>query len=104
MAISRDANINWVRDIYIEQEFEVLNDSVFLLTKDHLMTDFSIRQSEKSKGMYGKRTTYYQNFDFNQKKPLNLYRSEPNTFNEALMNRIHESCEGYRPELLPEEA
>src|SRR5690554_7169561 len=67
------------------------------------MTDFSIRQSEKSKGMYGKRTTYYQNFDFNKKKPLNFYRSEVNTFNEALMNRPDEFWEGYRFEPLSEE-
>jgi hypothetical protein len=33
MAVSKSANINWVKDIYIEQEFDVMNDSVFLLTK-----------------------------------------------------------------------
>lgn len=103
MAISKDANINWVRDIYIEQEYDVLNDSVFLLTKDHLMTDFSIRQNEKSKGMYGKRTTYYKSFDFNKKMPLNFYKSEVNTYNEALMNRPDEFWEGYRFEPLSEE-
>jgi hypothetical protein len=31
MEVSKSANINWVKEIYIEQEFEVLNDSVFLL-------------------------------------------------------------------------
>jgi hypothetical protein len=30
----KSANINWVKDIYIEQEFEVQNDSVFL-TRDY---------------------------------------------------------------------
>jgi hypothetical protein len=33
LTASRGANINWVKEIYIEQEFEVLNDSVFLLTE-----------------------------------------------------------------------
>ncbi len=33
MAASKGANINWVKDIYIEQEFDVLNDSVFLLKR-----------------------------------------------------------------------
>jgi len=103
MSISKDANINWVRDIYIEQEYEVLNDSVFLLTKDHIMTDFSIRQTEKSKGMYGKRTTFFNSFDFNKPKPLNFYRSEVNTYNEALMNRSDDFWEGYRFEPLSEE-
>jgi hypothetical protein len=35
MAVTKSANINWVKDIYIEQEFEVQNDSVFLLTRDY---------------------------------------------------------------------
>ena len=29
MQASKNANINWVKDIYIEQEFDILNDSVF---------------------------------------------------------------------------
>ena len=29
---SKSANLNWVREIYIEQEFDVLNDSTFLIT------------------------------------------------------------------------
>jgi hypothetical protein len=28
MAVTK-ANINWVKDIYLEQEFDVVNDSVF---------------------------------------------------------------------------
>jgi hypothetical protein len=32
MAVTKSANINWVKDIYLEQEFEVVSDSVFLLT------------------------------------------------------------------------
>jgi hypothetical protein len=31
MAVTKSANINWVKDIYLEQEFEVVS-SVFLLT------------------------------------------------------------------------
>jgi hypothetical protein len=50
------ANINWVKDIYLEQEFDVVNDSVFLLTRDYLMSDFAVNKKEDSKGIYGKRT------------------------------------------------
>jgi len=55
MAVTKSANINWVKDIYLEQEFEVVSDSVFLLTKDYLMSDFALNKKEKSKGIYGKR-------------------------------------------------
>jgi len=37
---TKSANINWVKEIYIEQEFEVLNDSLFLIKKDYFMSDF----------------------------------------------------------------
>ncbi|MBN8105842.1 hypothetical protein J0J22_23765, partial [Vibrio vulnificus] len=60
MDASKDANINWVKDIYIEQEFDVLNDSVFLLTKDYFMSDFALSKKETSKGIYGKRTSIYK--------------------------------------------
>jgi hypothetical protein len=33
-----------VKDIYLEQEFEVVSDSVFLLTKDYLMSDFALNK------------------------------------------------------------
>jgi hypothetical protein len=69
MAVTKSANINWVKDIYIEQEFEVQNDSVFLLTRDYMMS-FAFNKREESKGMYGKRTTLYQNHQFNIEKPV----------------------------------
>jgi hypothetical protein len=78
MAVTKSANINWVKDIYVEQEFDVLNDSVFLLTKDYLMSDFAFNKKEKSKGVYGKRTTYYQNHKFNIEKPEKFYKEEVN--------------------------
>jgi hypothetical protein len=58
MAVTKSANINWVKDIYLEQEFDVVNDSVFLLTRDYLMSDFALKKKEKSKGLYGKRTSF----------------------------------------------
>ena len=65
---SKSANINWVKDIYIEQEFEVLNDSLFLVKRDYMMSDFAFNKKEKSKGIYGKRTTLYDNYKFDEEK------------------------------------
>ncbi len=87
MAASKSANINWVRDIYIEQEFEVMNDSVFLLVRDHMMSDFALNKKEKSKGVYGKRTTLFRNHEFNIKKPDDFYRKEVNYYDETINNR-----------------
>lgn len=60
LQVTRSANINWVKDIYIEQEFDVLNDSVFLLKRDYMMSDFSLSKKEKARGVYGKKNYCFQ--------------------------------------------
>ena len=84
---SKSANINWVKEIYIEQEFEVLNDSVFLIKRDYFMSDFAFDKKEKSRGVYGKRTTLYDNYKFNIPKEKNFYSEEVFDYDEALYNR-----------------
>lgn len=78
MAASRSANINWVKEIYIEQEFDVVNDSVFLLTRDYMMTDFALTKKDESRGIYGKRTTLYDKHRFNVPKPGSFFTPEVN--------------------------
>ena len=90
MAVTKSANINWVKDVYIEQEFEVVNDSVFLLTKDYMMSDFALNKKEKSKGVYGKRTTLYQNHQFNKEKPLDFYKAEVNYNDDEVYKKSDE--------------
>lgn len=100
MAATKSANINWVKDIYIEQEFDVLNDSVFLLDRDYIMTDFALNKSEKSKGVYGKRTTMFKNHEFNKPKPENFYKEEVNYIDEEAYRKPDEYWETNRFEKL----
>lgn len=90
MAVTKSANINWVKDIYIEQEFEVVNDSVFLLTKDYMMSDFALSKKEKSKGVYGKRTTFYRNHEFNKEKPASFYKEKVNFVDNEVYKKSDE--------------
>ncbi|MDT0553127.1 DUF5686 and carboxypeptidase-like regulatory domain-containing protein [Urechidicola vernalis] len=87
MYANKSANINWIKDIYIEQEYDVLNDSVFLLKKDFMLSDFSIGKKEKSKGMYGKRTTMYRNYKFNEDKGEDFYKAEADINDESIYVR-----------------
>ena len=84
---SKSANINWVKEIYIEQEFDVLNDSVFLLKRDYMMSDFSLTKKEESKGVYGKRTTVVKNHVFNEPKDEKFYREEVNFYDNKVFNQ-----------------
>ncbi|RYG35372.1 MAG: carboxypeptidase-like regulatory domain-containing protein, partial [Chitinophagaceae bacterium] len=100
MAATKSANINWVKDIYIEQEFDVVNDSVFLLTKDYMMTDFAFSKREKSKGVYGKRTTMYRNHRFNLDKPADFYKQDVNFIDKSIYEKPDDYWEENRFEQL----
>jgi hypothetical protein len=87
LTMNKDANINWIKEVYIEQEFEVLNDSIFLITRDHFMTDFTFRKKEESRGVYGKRTSLYDNYKFNSPKPKDFYRDDRQPQNDSIYYR-----------------
>jgi len=87
MQASKSANLNWVRDVYIEQEYDVLNDSVFLITRDYFMSDFSIRKKEGARGIYGKRTTLYDNYEFDREKPKSFYKKQVDPYRYEVYNR-----------------
>ncbi len=87
LEVTKSANINWVKDIYIQQEFEVVNDSVFLLKRDYMLSDFSFNKKEKSKGVYGKRTTVYDHYLFDRPRPAEFYKNVSDPFNPVLFER-----------------
>ena len=84
---SKSANINWIKEIYIEQEFEVLNDSLFLIKRDYMLSDFALNKKEKSRGVYGKRTTLYDNYKFDIPKGEKFYAEEVYDYDKDAYNR-----------------
>ena len=90
MQATKSANINWVKEIYIEQEFEVLNDSVFLIKRDYFMSDFAFSKKEKSRGVYGKRTTLYDNYEFDIQKEEKFYDDEVYSFDADIYDQDDE--------------
>lgn len=102
MQATKSANINWIKDIYIEQEFNVLNDSIFLLKKDYMMSDFSLKKKDKAKGIYGKRTTMYKDYVFDEQKTDKFYNVKIDAFNEEIYNKGAEFWNKSRQEKLSE--
>jgi len=100
LEVTKSANINWVKEIYIEQDFDVVNDSVFLLKRDYMLTDFSLRKKEDSKGVYGKRTTVYGDYEFDIEKPKDFYKTKSNAYDPLVMNRDSIFWENNRLEIL----
>ncbi|MDR5589483.1 DUF5686 and carboxypeptidase-like regulatory domain-containing protein [Christiangramia sp. SM2212] len=71
---TKDVNINWIKQVYIEQDFKVLNDSVFVITKDFFMADFGLNKKKTSRGIYAKRTLLYDEYEFNKEKAASFYQ------------------------------
>ena len=90
LQVNKSANINWVKEIYIEQEFEVLNDSVFLMTRDYFLSDFSLRKKEGSRGVYGKRTTLYDNYVFDKQHQEEFYDERVTEYDESVYTKPDE--------------
>lgn len=63
-----------LRIFILNRNLMVLNDSVFLLKRDYMMSDFSLSKKEKARGVYGKRTTVFNNYDFNKEQPQSFMR------------------------------
>lgn len=97
---SKSANLNWVREVYIEQEFEVLNDSIFLITRDYFLSDFSLRKKEKAQGIYGKRTTLFDHYNFDIPKDKKFYSEQTDPYKEEIYSRPDEFWEERRMERL----
>ncbi len=69
--VTKDANINWVNDLLLIQEFEP-QDSFWILTRDEIIIDFAL--SKKANGLFGKRTVMYNNHLFNKERDPAVYR------------------------------
>lgn len=87
LQVTKSANINWVKEIYIEQDFKVVSDSVFLLKRDYMLSDFAFSKKEKSKGVYGKRTTVYDNYKFDADRPEDFYKSKSDPYDPRVFEQ-----------------
>ncbi|MFD1095032.1 DUF5686 and carboxypeptidase-like regulatory domain-containing protein [Salegentibacter chungangensis] len=97
---SAKANINWVKQVYIEQEFETLNDSVFLIKRDHFVADFGLNKKESSKGMYARRTLIYEDYQFNNPRKKEFYEKQVYEARPQVYTRSDEFWENNRLEKL----
>jgi hypothetical protein len=70
-SIADDANINFIRSLDVQQEFNEVEKEVWMLTKDHLVIDFNV--SGKTMGFYGRKTTSYRDFVINKPREPNFY-------------------------------
>jgi len=100
---TKDVNINWIKQVYIEQDFEVLNDSVFLITRDFFMADFGLNDKKTSRGIYAKRTMLFDEYEFNNERPASFYQQPVYNPQAEAYNRSDEFWAENRMEKLNED-
>lgn len=66
MKMSKDADVNFVRKIFLYNEFENVKDSVWMLRKERMVVNFI--KPKNSPGLIGRKTTSYRNFQINESK------------------------------------
>ena len=72
MFLSKNANLNWVRELHIDLDFEKSEDSRYHLSKSNIMADASVTKNSGT-GFFGERTVSYKNFTINHQQSDTLY-------------------------------
>lgn len=73
LKLSNNANINFVDDLFIEQEFKKNQFGTYDLVVDKIDIDFSLL-TEDGLGMFGKRTVSYSDLKYNEPRDEEIYK------------------------------
>ncbi len=91
MFISRNANINWIKELHADLEFERGEDKRYHLVKSDLMADMGLSKNSTSGGFFGERTVSYKGFAFNKPRPDSLFQGPAVVRNEEVIAKMPDS-------------
>jgi hypothetical protein len=101
MEIAGDANINFVNDMAVRQEYHWTDNRFWMLTRDEMIADFNIiENTNKVVGFFGHRTSSYRNFVFDQPENKRIFSLPADVFVEP---DAQEKDNGYWDEVRHEE-
>lgn len=101
MRISGDANINWVEDMAIVQEYTRVENKQWMLAKDMLVLDFAAR--EEGMSFIGRKSTSYKDIKINQPVPDAVFKGTENiVVDEAALQRDNSFWDTARHDSLAE--
>jgi hypothetical protein len=71
LRLGKEANVNYVNRLSLIQEFSMLNDSTWFLTRDKFVVDLSLLSGEKLLSVIGRKTTTYKDIVVNDTSVTN---------------------------------
>ncbi len=80
MSVNKNINLNWVRELFIDQNFERSQDNKYHLVKSRMRADYGL--SKNGGGLYGERTVSFKNFIFDDPKPENFYKKDKDSISD----------------------
>jgi hypothetical protein len=86
LEINKNINVNFVRSMHVDQDFELNPDGRYHLSRSNTFADFGITAKRKS-GMFGTRTLTLKNYEVNKPRPDTLYKARPELQDEEVKNR-----------------
>lgn len=98
---TKDMNVNFVRNIYMNLDYDVANDSVFFPKKEYAMLDMTIlSKKESSKGLFAHRTVNYYDYDFETRQEDKYYEQRIDPTKVSTAEQSKEYWAENRPEAL----
>ena len=92
LRIASDANINFINDLAVKQEFDCTQNRFWMLNRDEMIADFNIiENTDKVVGFFGHRTSSYRNFQFDPPENKRFLSLPSNVFIEPGANQKEDS-------------
>lgn len=66
MGFSKDINVNFVTDLRVSQEYDLVENEGLMLTKDDLGIEFNLLKKENGMGLFGQRSVSYRDYVINK--------------------------------------
>ncbi len=79
LRFSINANVNFVRNYWIRQEYDKVDGVNNMITKGQVIGDFTVAENSKElTGFFGKKTSTYRNYKINQPRDDDFYKGLDN--------------------------
>jgi hypothetical protein len=94
------ANINFVRNYWIQQDFSWEQNKQWFLTKSQVIADFTVLENAKDlTGFFGRKTTTVRDIKLNAPRPDDFYKTAgPVVFSDSATARSEEFWQQARPD------
>jgi hypothetical protein len=75
LQFSIEANVNFVRNYWIRQEYEEVEDSKRMIVKSQVIADFTVAENSKElTGFFGRKTSSFRNYKIDQAHENSFYK------------------------------